>query len=128
MKKVFLGLFLIVAGLSTGCLGSAADEIIGVWNYVPVYSTSVVHPMQWQFDANGQVIIIDQTNPTVLRDTGSYELYMNGTHRMLKISDTQIKDPYLRMNGEWYIVRMDFNIMVVGTKDYGGFQQRDLVR
>ncbi len=126
MKKVLLGLFLIVAGLSTGCLGNATEEILGVWNYVPVYSTAVVHPMQWQFTPNGQVIITDLFNSQ--SDTGSYELYMNGTHKMLKISDTQIKDPYLRMNGEWYIVRMDFNIMVVGTKDYGGFQQRDLVR
>lgn len=127
MKKVFLGLFIIVAGLSTGCLGGTQDQIIGVWTYYPVNpNLAVVHPMSWQFVDNGMFILTD--NATSQKDTGAYELFMNGTHRMIKFKDIAMGDPYLLIKGEWFIVRLESNYLVVGTKEQGGFQQRDLVR
>lgn len=129
MKKVLLGLFIIVAGLSTGCLGGTQDQIIGAWTYYPVNpNTAVVHPMQWQFVDNGTFYLTDLTSPLTMRDTGSYELFMDGTHRKIKFKNIEMGDPYLLIKGEWFIVRLESNYLVVGTKEQGGFQQRDLVR
>ena len=125
MKKTLSGLFILAAILTTGCLGNAPDQVLGTWRYNGQIDP-MEHDMYWSFDKNGQVYFYDAT--TSQSDTGGYEMYMNGTHRIIKIKGTDIKDRYLSMNGEWYIVDIDFSKLVVGTKDYGGFQQRDLIK
>lgn len=127
MKKSFVGLFLITAMLSSGCLGNASEQIKGTWVYAPVHHPDIANPMQWDFLDNGQVIFNNFV--TLEIDTGTYELYMNGTHRMLKISSTTITDNNTTMNGEWYILTIDNNNLLVGVKrNPGGFLQRDLVK
>ncbi len=126
MKKALLGLFSIAAILTTGCLGNSTEQVLGIWNYVQVANPSVVHPMTWTFNDNGTVFFYDNSNGNA--DTGTYEMYMNGTHRIIKIKGTTIKDPNLEMEGEWDIVDIDFDKLIIGTRDHGGFQQRDFVR
>jgi|LauGreDrversion4_2_1035121.scaffolds.fasta_scaffold444749_2 hypothetical protein len=124
MKKVLIGLFLIISVVATGCLGSAPEQILGTWRYVPV--NPVGHDMAWTFQDNGQCYFYNNTTATA--DTGAYEMYASGTHRIVKIKNTTITDNGLKMNGEWYIVSIDFDKMILGTKDQGGFQQRDFVK
>jgi hypothetical protein len=125
MKKVLVGLFLVVAIMSTGCLGEATTQILGTWRYEPTINPSA-HNMYWTFQDNGQMYFFNAT--TSQYDTGSYEMYVDGTHRMIKIKGTTIQDHTLKMNGEWFIVDINLDVMRVGTKDQGGFQQRDLIR
>lgn len=124
MRKYLLGLFLIVAILTTGCLGDAPTQIIGTWRYVPVNPFG--DDVYWTFQDDGQIFIYDAT--TLQSDTGTYEMYMNGTHRMFKIEGTSIVVNSLYIIGEWYIVSIDFDNMIAGTKDQGGFQQRDFTK
>lgn len=124
MRKTFLGLFLLAATLTSGCLGDAPDQIIGTWRYFPIGPT---HDITLDFKNNGQVFIYDNT--TSVSDTGFYEMYMNGTNKMLRIRNTNISDPFVVLEGEFYILRIDYNILVFGTKDQGGgFEQRDLIK
>jgi hypothetical protein len=125
MKKVFLGLFLTSALLTTGCLGNSEEQILGTWRYVHEINPSQ-HDMYWAFQDGGTVTFYNAT--TSQADTGKYEMFMEGTHRIVKIKGTTIKDNVLSMNGEWDIVTIDFDKLVVGTRDYGGFQQRDLTK
>lgn len=127
MKKALLGLFGIAAIFSTGCLGNTAEAVLGDWQMVQVSDPAVVHPMQWSFRDNGECFFYDYTLGTFV-DTGSYECYMNGTHKILKIKGTTAGDPYLKFNGEWYIVQPVDDKLVIGTKDQGGFQQREFTR
>jgi hypothetical protein len=124
MKRVFIGLFITAAILTTGCLGNAPEQIIGNWHYENAINPAQ-HNMNWNFLDNGEVIFYNAT--TGVSDTGKYEMYMDGTHKVVKIKNTTIEDAYMGMNGEWHIVHIDFDILTLGLKDYG-FQQRDLVR
>jgi len=126
MKKGFIGLLflVVVATISTGCLGDAEEKILGQWRYVHEVNPSQ-HDMYWNFLDGGKVTFYNAT--TSVADTGNYELYMDGTHRVIKIKNTDITDYTMQMNGEWYIVRLDFDKLVVGVKNQG-FQQRDLYR
>ncbi len=54
-------------------------------------------------------------------------MYMDGTHKVVKIKNTTIQDATISMNGEWHIVSLNYDIMTIGLKEWG-FQQRDLVR
>lgn len=124
MKKPILGILFIASILSTGCLGNIPDQIVGTWEYEKLASTQSSHQMRFTFDESGKVIINDITD-TIL-DTGSYELYISGTHRILNISNTDIKDPIFEVDVEWIIVNMDSKNMAIGTKEHGGFIQKDL--
>ena|ERR1700741_2146006 len=125
MKKVLPGLFFIVAIFSTGCLGDAPTQVLGEWIYEPL-GNPAQHSMHWTFQDNGQVFFYDAT--TSAQDTGTYEMFADGTHNVIKIKGTTIQDANVSMNGEWIIVRLTPDALVVGTRDYGGFQQRDLYR
>jgi hypothetical protein len=124
MRKAYLGLFFIVVVLSAGCLGNAPDQVVGTWRYVHEVNP-LQHDMYWTFQ-NSDVYFYDAT--TAQYDTGKYEMYMNGTNRIIKIKGTDIQDANIKMNGEWYIVEIDFDKLIVGTKDQGGFQQRDFTK
>lgn len=126
MKKILVGLFLPVAMLTTGCIGNTAEEVVGKWQYLLVAPEFQVHKMIWDLDANGQIIITDSTDFAI--DTGSYEVYMDDGKKILKISNTDIKDPNWDFNVEWCIIRNSPEYLVVSTKDHGGVLQRDLVK
>lgn len=127
MNKKFLlpGFLFIAAIFSTGCLGDAPEQILGEWIYVAQINPNE-HAMHWTFMDDGKVAFYDGT--TSAQDTGSYEMFMDGTHRVIKISGTTIQDSQVPMNGEWTIVKIDGSTLMVGTRDYGGFIQRDLYR
>lgn len=124
MKRLLGGLLITAAILTTGCLGNTEEEILGGWNY-DNQGNPAQHNVQWIFDEGGNIYITNFT--TGIADTGKYELYMDGTHKVVKIKNTTVQDASTGLNGEWYIVRSDFNIMVLGLKEFG-FQQRDLVK
>jgi hypothetical protein len=125
-KKILLpGLLFITAIFSTGCLGDAEEKILGEWIYVTNIDP-LQHRMHWTFIDNGDVAFYDEY--TGVLDTGKYEMFMDGTHRVVKVKNTTIMDRNISMNGEWVIVRLEDDALVVGTRDYGGFQQRDLYR
>lgn len=123
MKKYFLGIVLITGLFGLGCVGNAPEEIVGSWKTLntPPY----VNPSTYNFMDNGQVLIYNTV--TAQLDTGGYEVYASGAHRFVRIDDIQINDGSIPYNGEWYIVKISFEQLVIGTKDYGGFQQRDMV-
>lgn len=124
MKKLLGGFLIIAAILTTSCLGNTESEILGQWRYDNTGNPSQ-HNMYWTFDEGGNVFFYNAT--TSVADTGKYELYMDGTHKVIKIKNTTIQDANMEMNGEWYIVRSDFEVLVVGLKKFG-FLQRDLTR
>jgi hypothetical protein len=124
MKRLLGGLLITAAILSAGCLGNTDQEILGTWTYENTGNPSQ-HLMQWTFDEGGNIFLYNATTSTA--DTGKYELYMDGSHKVIKIKNTTIQDANMGMNGEWYIVRSSFDILVVGLKTFG-FQQRDLKR
>jgi hypothetical protein len=124
MKRLLGGLLITAAILTTGCLGNTEEEILGAWKY-DNQGNPAQHNMQWTFDEGGNVFMTNFS--TGAQDTGKYELYMDGTHKVVKIKNTDITDATMGMNGEWHIVRSDFSILVLGIKEFG-FQQRDLVR
>jgi hypothetical protein len=124
-KRLIPGLLFIVAIFSTGCLGDAEEKILGEWGTVTQINPAQ-HNMHWTFQDNGDVYFYNQN--TGEQDTGKYELFMDGTHRVCKIKNTTIQDQVLPMNGEWVIVRLEDDVLIMGTRDYGGFQQRDLFR
>jgi hypothetical protein len=127
MKKVLPGLFLlfIAAIFSTGCLGDDPQKVLGEWIYEPQVNPNQ-HIMHWTFQEDGKVCFYNAT--TSVLDTGTYEMFADGTHNVIKIKGTTIQDVNLSMNGEWVIVKLTPDILVVGSRDYGGFQQRDLHR
>lgn len=123
MKNIFLGLLLIAAILTTGCLGDAPTQIIGTWKYILVDPTQ--HDMYWTFTDAGDVYYLNNT--TSISDTGRYEMYMSGTHKIVKVTGTTIQDNNIPMDGEWIIVNITGNTLAIGIKkDPGGFLQRDL--
>lgn len=125
MKKILVSIFLIAAIFSTGCLGDAPTQIVGTWRYVLVDPTQ--DDMYWTFDDGGKVYYYDAT--TSQQDTGNYEMYMVGTHKMVKVTGTTIQDKNLAMDGEWTIVDITPSILRIGIKvDPGGFFQRDLTK
>ena len=125
MKKILVVTFLIAAILTTGCLGDAPTQIVGTWKYVPVDPTQDV--MFWTFTDDGIVYYYDATTSQL--DTGNYEMYMVGTHKMVKVTGTTIEDNNLPMAGEWTIVDITSSILRIGIKvDPGGFFQRDLTK
>ncbi len=124
MKRLLGGLLITAAIFSVGCLGNTEEEILGTWNYENT-GDPAQHNMSWTFDEGGNIFLYNGTTSTA--DTGKYELYMDGTHKVLKIKGTTIQDRNMGMNGEWYIVKSSFDVMIVGLKEFG-FQQRDLYR
>lgn len=131
MKKLVFGSFILLAAITTGCVGETQSQLIGTWEYWPVHAESSVHKYQWKFQDDGQIIVTDLTVPAV--DTGTYEVYATISHRFVKISGTQILDPNYSVNGEWYIITLDDASLVVFTKSFdtgiiGGALQRDLIR
>lgn len=126
MKKILFPCLLFVTAIfSTGCLGDAPEKVLGEWIYAPNINPNQ-HSMHWTFQDDGKVIFYNAT--TTALDTGTYEMFADGTHNVIKIKGTTIQDASLSMNGEWIIVRLTTDALVVGTRDYGGFQQRDLYR
>lgn len=124
MKKLIPGL-LLVALVSTGCLGDAPQQVLGQWRYATQVDP-LQHDMRWNFEEGGQVTFYNIT--TGVQDTGTYEMFPDGTHNVIKIKGTDIQDRNIPMNGEWVIVKINYDELVVGTHDYGGFIQRDLYR
>ncbi len=124
MKRFLGGLLITAAILTTSCLGNTEEEILGSWKY-DNQGNPTQHDMRWTFDEGGNIFLYNVT--TGAQDTGKYELYADGTHKIVKIKNTTIMDYNMQMNGEWHIVRSDFNILVLGLKEFG-FQQRDLIR
>jgi hypothetical protein len=125
-KKLLLPGFLFIAAIfSTGCLGDAPEKVLGEWVYVSQIDPNQ-HAMHWTFFDNGQIIIYNAT--IAVQDTGTYEMFADGTHNVIKIKGTTIQDAIIPMNGEWTIVRLEDDALIVGTSDYGGFMQRDLYR
>lgn len=127
MKKVLPGLLFIVAMFSTSCIGDTPDKIKGEWIYVTTGLNPAQHSMHWTFLDDGKTVAFYDAT-TSAQDTGTYEIFADGTHTVVKIKGTTIQDASVPMNGEWTIVRLDGSSLVVGTRDYGGFQQRDLYR
>jgi len=124
MKKLIPGL-LFVALISTGCLGDAPQQVLGQWKYVDNVDPNQ-HEMYWNFQEGGVVYFYNAN--TAVSDTGTYEMFPDGTHNKIKIKGTDIQDANIPMNGEWIIVKINYDELVVGIEDYGGFIQRDLVR
>lgn len=124
MKKLIPGL-LLVALVSTGCLGDAPQQVLGQWRYAEQVDPNQ-HEMYWNFQEGGQVYFYNATTSAL--DTGTYEMFPDGTHNKIKIKGTDIQDANIPMNGEWIIVKINYDELIVGTEDYGGFIQRDLYR
>jgi hypothetical protein len=127
MNKKFLlpGFLFIAAIFSTGCVGVAPEQVLGEWIYVTQINPNE-HAMHWTFLDDGKVAFYDAT--TSAQDTGTYEMFADGTHNVIKIKGTTIQDSQVSMNGEWVIVTLNGDRLIVGTRDYGGFIQRDLYR
>lgn len=126
MKKSFYIFGIIFLLTFSSCVGDLPTKIVGTWRIVPIAPTSSVNDIQYTFEDNGRVIFYNYTLGQL--DTGGYEIYATGDGRFIKIRDINKKDPNIPINGEWEVTRFSINELLIGTRDHGGFIQREFTR